>query len=282
MKAFFEKLELIFTTELSTTIENTAENRTIVALELSQKFLRQIKKELVDAKFSIEVDEIEFFRELKPRMHAQVYYFKSLLSAEQNFPIGTDKIKKQFLNKHLERFHIFFEENKDFIRYYRSGQTHLDSVYFVRQNAHLHKNMEHDFSEIDFRWNTGYDLILAKCMAYEKLELHIKNELARIEKYDDIMASPFNSFVAPKSKLKWTDSKTALVELGYALHANGSINNGNADLKTVMNTLQEMFQVELGDYYKIYHEIKSRKIVQSKYLCQLIESLNNKIESEEQ
>lgn len=282
MKAFFERLEHSFINELTTTLEQTTEHRTKAALELSQHFLNKIKSTTIQDGFPSEKEEIEFFRELKPRIHAQVFYFKALLSAEQNFPIGTNKIKKQFLNKHLERFHFFFEENKEFIRYYRSGETHLDANFFIRENARLHKNLELDFSEIDFRWNTGYDLILAKCLAYEKLECHIKNELARMEQYDDIMYSSFNQFNKPKSKLKWTDSKTALVELGYALHANGSVNNGNTDIKSVMNTLQDVFQIELGDHYKIYYEIKSRKIVRSKYLSQLIESLNNKIESEEQ
>ena len=282
MKAFFEKLEHSFKNELSTTLEQITEHRTRIALELSQKFLEQIKKATIEEGFKSNDEEIEFFRELKPRLHAQVFYFKTLLAAEQNFPIGTNKIKKQFLNNHLERFHFFFEENKEFIRYYRSGETHLDPNFFVRQNARMHKNLENDFTEIDFRWNTGYDLILAKCMAYEKLECHIKNELSRIKKNDDSLNSPFSHFNNQKSKLKWTDSKTALVELGYALHANGSVNNGNTDIKSVMNTLQEVFQIELGDHYKIYYEIKSRKIIRSKYLSQLIESLNNKIESEEQ
>jgi hypothetical protein len=281
MMAYLEKLEYNFYNDLQVLLE-TQKNNTRSALELSRKYLIELKNEIIDRGFRNSQDEIACFKVTKPKLHAELIYFRGILIAQQNLPIGSDEIKKSYLNDHLARFFIFFEENKEFIRYYRSEASHLDEQFFIREKAQLNKEYEVDFSEVDFRWNTGYDLILAKCLAFEKLEHQIRQELFRISHMEESIFNPILPQTSSKKVLKWTESKTALVELIYALHSAGALNNGQTDLKTITEVLQTTFQIELGDHYKIYHDLKSRKIHRTKFLNNLIETLNKRMEADDE
>ena len=77
-------------------------------------------------------------------------------------------------------------------------------------------------------------------------------------------------------KYSWTDSKTSLVELIYAIHHSASINKGSSDIKELAHLFQEVFNIDLGDYYRTYLEIKNRT-EPSKYLDTLRKNLNDKI-----
>jgi hypothetical protein len=274
-----EKLEFNFYSELETL--QSQENNTNSSLELCRKYFDDLKNEILNKRFKNPQDEIDCFKITKPKLHAELLYFKGIITAQRNLPMGSNEVKKNYLNDHLVRFYLFFEENKEFILYNRSESTHLDKCFFIRKNAKAYKNNEAAFIEVDFRWNTGYDLILAKYLAYEKLEQQIRYELLRINDLNEVTFNPIIPQITSKKKLRWTESKTDLVELIYALHSIGAINNGQTDLKTIKNVLQNTFQIELGDHYKIYHDLKARKIHQTKFLDNLIKALNQRMESDD-
>lgn len=83
---------------------------------------------------------------------------------------------------------------------------------------------------------------------------------------------------APKSKLYWTESKTALIELVYALHAQGAVDNGKADIKDIAAVFEHLFGVELGDYYRTFLEIRVRKTGRTKFIDSLRNSLIKRME----
>ena len=86
----------------------------------------------------------------------------------------------------------------------------------------------------------------------------------------------------PSNLFKWTDTKSAAVELGYAIYAKGSINNGNADIKEIMSYLEVAFKVELGDYYRTYLSLKNRKKDRTVFLNSLIDNLVKKMDKGDQ
>ena len=82
---------------------------------------------------------------------------------------------------------------------------------------------------------------------------------------------------ATASPLRWSDSKVALVELIYALNAAGSINNGKSELKQIVQLFEKMFAIELGNYARVFAEIRTRKSGTSNFINHLkdrIERLN--------
>ena len=79
------------------------------------------------------------------------------------------------------------------------------------------------------------------------------------------------------NQLKWTESKTALVELIYALHSSQSINDGKDGIKKIAQLFESMFDIDLGDVYHTFSEVRSRKIEQTKFLDHLKDSLLSKM-----
>jgi hypothetical protein len=112
------------------------------------------------------------------------------------------------------------------------------------------------------------------------LIVYLQKEIELIENKNG-METNINAF-QKQSKLFWTGNKTDLIELIYALHTSGAINSGTADIKEVALVCEQMFNVNLGDYYRTFLEIRSRKINQTKFIDKLKESLTNKmLESDE-
>ena len=67
--------------------------------------------------------------------------------------------------------------------------------------------------------------------------------------------------------------KTDLVELIYALHSSGVINNGNVEIKTIATAFQEIFNIDPGNYYHGFIEMRTRKTNQTKFLDKLKDNL---------
>ena len=84
------------------------------------------------------------------------------------------------------------------------------------------------------------------------------------------------------NSLKWTASKTALTELIYALYSHGVFNNGNTDIKLIAKTFEEAFNIELGDFYHAFMELKARKINRTKFLDSLCEALIKKMDEKDE
>jgi hypothetical protein len=91
---------------------------------------------------------------------------------------------------------------------------------------------------------------------------------------DNLMQSVFRPY---DSGLIFTAPKIYMDELGYAMHAHGSFNNGTAPLSKIQAALGRMGNVNLGNYSRTFQQLLSRKEGYTKYLDLLTLSLNNRI-----
>jgi hypothetical protein len=105
--------------------------------------------------------------------------------------------------------------------------------------------------------------------------VYLRDEL----NYLELHGKKEKSTVVPKTKLTWTDSKTALIELIYAFHSQASLDNGKVDIKEIATYFEQTFNVDLGDYYKTFLEIRIRKSSRTKYLDSMRESLLKKMDN---
>ena len=79
---------------------------------------------------------------------------------------------------------------------------------------------------------------------------------------------------APPS-LQWTDSAVALVELIYALYANGSFNHGQATLKEIAEHFERACDVDLGNIYRVHQDTLYRKSGTTAFLDRLRKKLED-------
>lgn len=79
-------------------------------------------------------------------------------------------------------------------------------------------------------------------------------------------------------KITWTGSKVSLIELIYAMHADGCFNNGNVTLKNITLVFESAFNVSLGNTRRKFIEIRARKSEPARFIDTLKQQLLLRIE----
>ncbi|WP_163517961.1 RteC domain-containing protein [Gelidibacter japonicus] len=149
---------------------------------------------------------------------------------------------------------------------------------FLGRNKKVRLNIETYHFFTDHKFSTSHDNTVATIIAYEQLISKLQADINTLTPQTMEVTSATKAF-QNHQKLNWTGTKTDLTELIYALHSSGAINNGNVDIKDIALSLQDTFNIELGNYYHSFTEIRTRKINQTKFLDKLKESLGKYIKS---
>lgn len=234
------------------------------------------EKFLVSDPVNIE-EEIYFFKELKPQILSRLLFFNKVYTIEIKCPNGSNIIYKNYYEKELNSLTYFFDRHLDFYRYYRAGSTHLDEQYFVRSKPNIRLCIDSSQFIRDPKFSTGYDYKVAKILSNEMLRIYLNKKLQDLDKNSAILNQ--GRYIG-KIPIQWTASKSAAIELGYALHASGVLNRGSVNIQEIMLLLQKVLNIDLGDYYRTYVTIKNRKKDRTAFLKQLIENLEKKMDEE--
>ena len=256
-------------------VEDNIFKKSLKATSLLEKAFIELKIYISEYSFKNETEEIQFFKETKPQIFSRLIYYSTIYKIEMNRPTGGDIIQKTYTLKQLNRLKAFFDNNIDFYRYYRSGSTDLDKHYFLRGKQDIHLNHDSFYFERDPKFFTEFDSKVARILANDMLNIYLNAELLKLEQPS---ANQFETTRSSKVKVTWTDSKVALVELIYAIYSTGSINNGNSDLKSVGLYFESVFNIELGDIYRTYLEIRGRKGNRVQYLDELRKKLIDRMD----
>ena len=83
---------------------------------------------------------------------------------------------------------------------------------------------------------------------------------------------------AGRSKIKWTGKLIWLVELTYALHTSGVINDGAIDIKGIIKLFENTFDVELKNFYNTFKDLRGLKKDRMPFLTKLRENLNKRMD----
>jgi len=245
-------------------------------LEITEA-LKKLKSFVLRFKFTSDSDEIDFFKNHKPLILSKLIYYNEVFRIETRKPSGGEKMIRKYYQMELNKLKVFFEENVDFYGYYRTNSTFLDHKYFIRKKLDVKLSLDSFVFETDSRFSTSHDYKVAKIMANDLLEVYLNDELLKLNKQSEEQYR----ISTPKTKLVWSDNKTSLIELIYALYCKGSFNNGIADIKEISAYFEAVFSVELGDVYRTYLEIKNRSS-RTKFLNTLEELLNQKMEMQDE
>ena len=131
--------------------------------------------------------------------------------------------------------------------------THLDDKYFVRRRVAQTPKIDRSDSNEDF--STSHDYIVAKIIAYDRLEAYLNFELEKTRLKNQ---NPHGDYLGILGKFKWTGAKIYLDELIYSLASSGVINNGNCGINELKDFFEKIFDVDLGDIYSGFQDIKIR------------------------
>ena len=243
-----------------------------------QDVLNDLRNQLQTYVFPTKEDEISFFKSQKPEILGRLLYFHKIYRIETQCPNGSNEAVRSYLNKELDNLTYFFNRNLDFYQYYRSHSTIYDEYYFVRGKADLRLCTDSVQLDKDPKFSTGYDYKVAKIIANEMLRIYLNKRLVKLET-DNLVED--NLQKGTKCPFRFTGKKVFLIELGYSLVSSGDINNGNVEIKEIMNFLGTVFQVELGDYYAAYIAMKERKKDRTADLTRLQDCLIKRMDEDD-
>jgi|SRR5690606_4195916 len=237
-----------------------------LAIVLCNNSLNAFRKMLEDSTFKSAEDEIYFFKHIKSVPLTQLIYFKEVRSFEMSVPKTTVEVKKHYITKQLKRIDKFFRKHFEFLQYIDQSFTHLDTLYFLRNKDDLYQLIHSGAYYFDMVFNTSHDQLYARIKACRIFMDYLRDRFNTID-------NPITQLNNQNEPLQWTAPKVALIELIYALHASKTFNNGQTDIKQLANVFQNIFDCELGDYYKTFSEIKTRQKSKTKFLDELIYTL---------
>lgn len=149
----------------------------------------------------------------------------------------------------MDKASALISEHCEFQNYYLMGVTHLDEHYFIKQdfNPRLHSGLKYPS---DPEFSSPGDPTLSCLIAANRCVQFIKNELYSLK---NPKLDPTWDFM---KSLDWKGSKTDLVELIYSLHAAKML---SGDLKDSFKMAEKAFNIDLGNFYRIYTDIKLKK-----------------------
>lgn len=243
------------------------------ALQLVLECMEKLRVFVKEFSFASRTEEIEFFKCIKPHFASKLIYFNEIYNFEVAKPAGNNKSIKKYYEKAENHLKEFYSKNSDFYKYYRSNNRSLDKKYFLRGKYDIKLFIESNFYQSDYDFTTSHDFIVARIIANDELQKYFEKGRSKDAKIT-------NEYTHQKQNIiKWTGSKVALVELLYAMHASQVINNGQVSLKSIAQTAETVFNIDLGQFSRIFLEIKSRKSIErTSFLNALKNNLERKIE----
>jgi hypothetical protein len=276
MNHFVTKLnkKLIFQLQKIDLEETELLKKALESISCVESALNELRSFLLNHTFKSDDEEIQFFKEIKPGIFSQLIYYVKVSNIESKRPIGSIESQQDYFRRELEELTLFFNNHLEFYGYYRMKSTFLDNKYFVRRskNIHLHLDNLIVFTEPEF--STNKDYMVAEIIANDRLEVYLKTEL-------DTLTLKANNpnwgqlGMVGNTTLEWTDDKTSLVELIYAINAMGSLNHGKCEISVLTTFFEQGFNIKLTDVYRIYVDIKDRDMP-AKYIDKMKAALLHK------
>lgn len=243
--------------------------RCVEKINFSEILCNKLRKQYFEEPPSSEEDQIKFFKSIKPRFFSELHFQIEAFTYYRKRPKGSIKIKKTYIKNCLDQASDFLTKYHELHSYIKLNATDLDELYFTRKNfdPKLHGELEYP---TDLVFSSPADPTLSRLLAMDRYILFLKNELYSLK----------NPHIDPSwdfmKTLDWNGSKTDMVELIYALHSSKAI---SGELKDIIKMLEKAFNLELGNFYRTFTDIKYKKNPTS-FLDGLKNSLLDKINSE--
>lgn len=245
------------TDELVDCIESSDNNILKKSLEASHVLAEafdRLKAFILSYQFKDDEEEITFFKEIKPKICYRLIYYRKLYNIEMNRPAGVDK-QKEYLSEELNEINKYNIKRLDFIRYYRSGATHLDSLYFLRGKTDTEQYLETFYYELDPDFSTNCDFKVAKILSNDMLQAYLMQEIERLNS-NGMIALPMGF---PSIKLTWKGTKTELMEQLYSWDSDSTF--GDVPLTQLSDYIQNVFNIQLDkNLSRAFSDMKIRNI----------------------
>lgn len=185
MKQRIEQLYQLFQRELK---EHDGESISSIrkiecCFQICDKYWNELRVEMMGYKFESLVEEIYFFKNIKPLFISELKYYHRLYHAELFMPSEEKVFLRKYWERQLQLIDDFINGNREFYNYYKSGVTNLDNNYFTQQRF---KGKPFIALKINFEsqeLTSSHDHILSSIIAYERFKEYVVERMNGIENF---------------------------------------------------------------------------------------------------
>lgn len=258
----------------------TFQERILSAINITATTYNEIREVVSKHGFNTSEEEIYFFKEIKPLVNGKLLLYLEIYFIETKRPVANVKLQLEYFRMAQKRILKFFDEYREFYSYYRSGSSLLDNHFFVRGQTDTFLTARNTRVLTYPEFNTSHDYILSKIKAFELVLEYIESEVNKLTEKDKETEKSNKAEI--ETGLYWTDPKIFLIELIYALHYSRAINGGKTNIIGLCRIFESTFNIELGDIYRAFTEIRFRVKERTKFLDLLREELLRRMDDADQ
>lgn len=254
--------------------------RWTATLRITREALKRLRTHVNDLQFKDKAEEIPIFKYIKPSFYQWQIYYTELYNIETNLPHGDAEKQAAFLEQELRYIERFFRQYAFLYQYFKLNANELDSLYFIR-GAEVQSILLPEVPDLDPDFSTSCDYLFSKFKALEALKDWILERLLLLRKKNIDPQSLSGNIRA--GEMNWTGDTIDLAEVGLGFYHTGKLNNGTAGLGEIFRWLEETFHVNIGVPAKRFAELRKRKrLSRTRYLNEMRDSLNLKMENEDE
>ncbi len=243
-------------------------NTTRQAIRRCKAALIKLRRMVLARGFPDQESKICFFKEIKPSVSSKLIYYQKVFGMESMRLELDNRRQKKYLQREQNKILKYMRQNRGIVQYYRCDHSHLDEKYFLRNNEAVPLEVEGILSLMDEDFFTWHDHTFSTIMANELLLEYMKIEMEKLDHPERNL---------PKSSLRWTGDKIEIYELIYSIYLAGSVNDGKAKIKDLVQGFEWMFNIGLQKgIYDTQSELEKRSDP-VKYLSHLVAVLRRRI-----
>ena len=133
---------------------------------IGHSYWDQLKERTKEKPFKDDIEEIEFFRNVKPAFTRHIEFYVMLSGSLPFIPLERDEAIT-FWEEEMKRFPRYCAKNELFVAYYESGQRYQDSLYFLRRHWDQRIGPMAAMYDIDTELLTSYDPLVRSYEAHK-------------------------------------------------------------------------------------------------------------------
>lgn len=217
------------------------------AIELISASLQEMKDTIIKDDFESIQDEINFFKIIKPSVTSRFMLLSFAIQYESQRIMSKELVEEWLQDRVIKRNH-FLQEYRTYLLQLNELTSEQEERYFVRNRFTPPMNDVFQKVLLYPTFCTFHSEILSTSKAYKL----IHDYLERVDNLAD--NKPDYSY-----ELKWTQKKTALIELMYSLYYSKAINNGQCNINDLKDFFEKAFNIRLGNVYRTFYDIKNRE-----------------------
>ena len=155
------------------------EERVASCFWVAKNYWEHLKNHIKDKAFESDAEEIDFFRNVKPKFTSRIKYFY-MLSEILLFIHPDMEEQRKFWKQQAVKYKRFCDGHKEFVDYYERGATFRNEIYFKKIRDELNCPAMMAFFDNDVDFCSTHDWLIRDLLALRMYYNYVREKLKQL------------------------------------------------------------------------------------------------------